>query len=72
MNKCLKQGDNMDSVKTTEHSEDYIYIMKALKEISSQINDLMFENYELRVRNEELEKENKKLHETILKMSQKN
>ena len=62
----------MDSVKTTEHSEDYIYIMKALKEISSQINDLMFENYELRVRNEELEKENKKLHETILKMSQKN
>ena len=32
---------------------------------------MKFENIELKSRNKELEKENKKLHETILQMSQK-
>ena len=43
-----------------------------LKYIDSQVVNLVKENNELKARNEELEKENKKLHETILKMSQKN
>ena len=41
-----------------------------LKYIDSQVVKLVKENNELKARNEELEKENKKLHETILKISQ--
>ena len=55
----------------TEYSENYNYIMKCLKEIRLELRSLTFENIEFKSRNKELEKENKKLHETILQMSQK-
>lgn len=61
----------MESNENMEHTENYKYIMKCLKEIRLELRDLTHENIELKTRNKELKKENKKLHETILQMSQR-
>ena len=53
------------------YTENYNYIMKAIKETKVEMKEVILENIELKARNKELEKENKKLHETILQMSQK-
>ena len=61
----------MDNTENMNHRERYEIMMHDLKTISVEVVNLINKNKELKVRNEELEKENEKLHEIILNMSQK-
>lgn len=51
--------------------ERFENLHEELKRIDDYLVKLLNENNELKARNEELEKENEKLHDIILNMSQK-
>lgn len=51
--------------------ERFENLHKQLKHIDDYLVKLLNENNELKARNEELEKENEKLHDIILNISQK-
>lgn len=51
--------------------ERFENLHEQLKRIDDYLVKLLNENNELKARNEELEKENEKLHDIILNMSQK-
>lgn len=55
--------------KVKSHEENYKEMKEDLKEIRLGIFLLLDENRELKIRNEELEKENERLHDLILQLS---
>ena len=70
LNKTCKLGDTVDNTENMNHTEKYEIMMHDLKIISLKVDNLINENKELKALNDELEKENEKLHDIILKMSQ--
>ena len=61
----------MNYVENSNIEEQFDYINSCLEKIVLYIDKLENDNNELKARNEELQKENRKLHDLILKMSQK-
>ena len=61
----------MGTVENMGHTEEHLSMARELNEFKLAVKDLINCHEKLLARNEELEKENKRLHETILQMSQK-